>query len=316
MTMEFFRRLAEILQQNQTAVLATVIETKGSTPRETGAKMIVGENGEILGTIGGGAGEAKVIEAAKIVLQSGAKQSVEIDLTTFQAEGICGGKMRVWLECWRGAESLRLINQIIENLATGRNAIFVTPFDEQKSPYLQTENETHRENAFVERLDPPPVLLIVGAGHVGIELAKIAANIGFEIVLQDDRAEWANAENYPCAKEILNEPIEAAINKLSDRAPLFIALLTRGFEYDINALNIILRREKSFAYLGMIGSERRVREVFRELEKRGFSKNELDKIRAPIGLKIGALTPAEIAVSIAAELILVRRNEKTTNDCR
>ena len=310
--MEFFRRLAEILRQNRMAVLATVIETKGSTPREIGAKMIVCETGEIFGTIGGGVGEAKVVETAKIVLQSGEKQAVEIDLTTLQAEGICGGRMRVWLEIWQGAESLRLVSQILANLENGQSAILVTSFNQKIVPYLSTKNELPMENAFVERLEPTPILLIVGAGHVGIELAKIAANIGFEIVVQDDRPEWANAENYPNAKEILHESIETAINRFANQPKLFIALLTRGFDYDVQALTAILHLKKSCAYLGMIGSERRVREVFREMEKREFSINELNRIRAPIGLKIGALTPAEIAVSIAAELISVRRELKNS----
>ncbi|HEX8398862.1 MAG TPA: XdhC family protein, partial [Pyrinomonadaceae bacterium] len=180
------------------------------------------------------------------------------------------------------------------------------------APYLSTKNELPMENGFVEHLEPTPILLIVGAGHVGIELAKIAANIGFEIVVQDDRREWANAENYPNAKEILDESIETIINRFANESRLFVALLTRGFDYDVQALAAILRREKPCVYLGMIGSERRVREVFREMEKRGFSKNELNRIRAPIGLKIGALTPAEIAVSIAAELISVRRELKNS----
>lgn len=294
------------------AVLATVIETKGSTPREIGAKMIVCETGEIFGTIGGGAGEAKVVETAKIVLQTGEKQAVEIDLTTLQAEGICGGRMRVWLEKWQGAESLRIVNQILANLENRQSAILATPFNQQVSPYLLTENELPLKNAFVERVEPPPVLLIIGAGHVGIELANIAANIGFEIVVQDERPEWANAENYPNAKEILDESIETIINRFANESRLFVALLTRGFDYDVQALAAILRREKPCMYLGMIGSERRVREVFREMEKRGFSKNELNRIRAPIGLKIGALTPAEIAVSIVAELISVRRELKNS----
>lgn len=310
--MEFFRRLAEILSDDEAAVLATVVETRGSTPRETGAKMIVRPNGQIFGTIGGGAGEAKVVEAAKMVLRGGAKQVVEIDLSSLQAEGICGGKMRIWVERWRGAESLRLVNQILANLENGRTAILVTPFVQQLSPYLLllTENQHVTLNGFAELIEPPPVLLVVGAGHVAIELAKIASNVGFEIVLQDDRPEWANKDNFPSVKEILTEPIEKAIHQIPENSQLFVALLTRGFDYDLKALKTILRREKPCVYLGMIGSERRARMVFRELEKQGFSENQLAQIRAPIGLKIGALTPAEIAVSIAAELIFARSEAK------
>ena len=129
--MEFFRRLAEILRCGEAVVLATVVETRGSTPRQTGAKMIVRRCGQIFGTIGGGAGEAKVIETAKIVLRNGEKLAIEIDLTTLQAEGICGGRMRVWLEKWQGAESLRLVNQILANLENGQSAILATPFNQQ-----------------------------------------------------------------------------------------------------------------------------------------------------------------------------------------
>lgn len=307
--MEFFRRLAEILRQEKRAVLAIVVETKGSTPRETGAKMLVFETGEIFGTIGGGAGEAKVIETAKTVFKNGEKRALEIDLTNLQAEGICGGKMLIWLERWQGSESLQLVNQILANSESEQQTILIIPQDRQ-SPYLLTENKSPPENAFVERIEPPPILLIVGAGHVGIELAKIAAHIGFAVFVQDERREWANAENYPSAKEIINESFEIAINRVSNPKRVFVALLTRGFNYDVEALTTILRSGKACAYLGMIGSDRRVREVFRELEKRGFSKIDLKKIHAPIGLKIGALTPAEIAVSIAAELIAVRSKLK------
>lgn len=291
--MEFFRRLAEILRRGETAVLAAVIETKGSTPRETGAKMIVCETGETFGTIGGGAGEAKVIFEAKSVLNTRRNSFVDIDLTNREREGICGGKMKILLEFWGGNAALEQAEKIARDLSAGQTVF-------RSFPAL----------GYVEKLEAPPILLIVGAGHIGIELAKIAAQIGFEVAVQDDRREWANVENYPDARQVLNESVETAITRVENREQLFVALLTRGFEFDLEALKTILRREEPCAYIGMIGSERRVREVFRELEIAGFSQNELQKIKAPIGLNIGALTPAEIAVSIAAELIQTRRQQE------
>lgn len=288
--MKFFRRLAEILRRGEAAVLTTVVETKGSTPRETGAKMIVCRENQTFGTIGGGAGEAKVIFEAQSVLQTGRNCLVEIDLTSREKEGICGGRMKVLLEFWSGENALNQAEQIFNSLAQG-----------------QTVFRTFPSISYIEKLEPQPVLLIVGAGHVGIELAKIAALIDFEVVVHDDRKEWANAENYPNAKLILNETIEKAIARFEKHELLYVALLTRGFEFDLQALKAIMRRKNPCAYVGMIGSERRVREVFRESENEGISQNELAKIRAPIGLDIGALTPAEIAVSIAAELIQTRR---------
>lgn len=303
--------MAEILRGDEAVVLATVVEAKGSTPRETGAKMIVRRSGQIFGTIGGGAGEAKTIRAALNVFENGAKQIVEIDLTTIEAEGVCGGKMQILLELWEGETSLALVNQILQNLENGKTAILATSLNQQISPRLLAVNESPPENAFVERLESPPVLLIIGAGHVAVELAKIASNLDFEILLQDERSEWANKEKYPTVKEFLTESVEIALEQIDDRK-LFVALLTRGYEYDLKALQTVLRGENPCIYLGMIGSERRVRMVFRELEQQGFSENQLAQIRAPIGLKIGALTPAEIAVSIAAELIYVRRETKNT----
>lgn len=305
--MEFYRRLAEILRRDGAAVLATVVETKGSTPRETGAKMIICRKGEIFGTIGGGAGEAKVIRSAENVFESGEKELVEIDLTSREAEGICGGKMKVWLERWQGEEMLTLINQILQDIENGQNVNLVTPLTGKGSPHLLASNQPVSENAFIENIESPPLLLIIGAGHVGIELAKIASIIGFDVVVQDDREEWAKPKNYPSAKQILTEPLENTIARLANHQQIYAALLTRGFEYDLQALKVILKSELTFRYTGMIGSKKRVLQVFSELEKQGIAKKELEQIKAPIGLEIGALTPAEIAVSIAAELISVRR---------
>lgn len=311
--MEFYRRLAEIMRRDGAAVLATVVETRGSTPRETGAKMIICRSGEICGTIGGGAGEAKVIRSAKNVFESGEKELVEIDLTSREAEGVCGGKMRVWLERWQGAERLALINQILQDVENGQNVNLVTPLTAKGSPHLLASNQPASENAFVENIELPPLLLIIGAGHVGIELAKIASTIGFEVVVNDDRTEWANPLNYPFAKQILPEPIENTIASLTNHQQIYAALLTRGFEYDLQALKVILKSELTFRYIGMIGSKKRVLQVFGELEKQSIGKKELERIKTPIGLEIGALTPAEIAVSIAAELISVRRKNTGQN---
>lgn len=308
--MESFRRLSEILQIGEAAVLATIVETKGSTPREIGAKMIVRRNGEIFGTIGGGAGEAKIIVAAQAVFRTGEKQLIEIDLTTAEAEGVCGGTMRIWLELWRGEKALFFVNQILQNLENQIPVCLVTPLAQDAAPHYLAENEIGAKNAFVETLEPAPLVLIIGAGHVGIELAKLAAAVGFEIAVQDERADWANSKNFPSAKLILNEPVATAINRLRSRKRLFVALLTRGYAYDLSALEAILRESVDCVYLGMIGSRRRVQTVFREMRKRGFSEDELKYIRAPIGLEIGALTPAEIAVSITAELISERRRTR------
>jgi xanthine dehydrogenase accessory factor len=271
---------------------------------------VVCADGQVLQTIGGGAGEAKVIQQAMNVLVTGQKQVVAIDLSGApqrQTQGVCGGMMQVWLERWAGKVAIARIQQILSTLKSGQSVTLVTPFSPHQSPYLLSPNSQTPENAFVEVLQPPPTLLIVGAGHCGRQLAKVAHLIGFQIAVQDDRAEWAHPDHYPQAAMILTDAIPEAIAQLSQHTQLYAALLTRGYEYDLAALKALLTRELPCPYIGMIGSEKRVRQVYQAIAAEGICQAQLQSIYAPIGLDIGALTPEEIAVSISAELILVRR---------
>jgi xanthine dehydrogenase accessory factor len=318
LTIDLFQQLTQVLQKEQ-AVLATVIEVKGSVPRKVGAKMIITADGSTFNTIGGGAGEAKVIRQARIILatgeKQGAKQLVEIDLTGVshrETQGICGGMMQVWLERWSGENAIALAQQICDRLKLGQAVTLVTPLTAEQSPYLLENNSaknplSDRANAFVETIAPPPLLLIVGAGHVGEQLAKVADLVGFQIAVQDDRPEWANSQRYHQAVTIANEPIDSVVDSLASHTQLYAALVTRGYQYDLEALAVLLKREIPCQYLGAIGSEKRVRQVYRAMAKIGISQQKLQSIYAPIGLDIGAITPEEIAVSIGAELILARR---------
>jgi xanthine dehydrogenase accessory factor len=305
-----FQRLTATLDYGP-AVLATVIAAKGSVPREVGAKLVVDSTGQCFNTIGGGAGEAKVLHRAQDVLRTGEKQVVEIDLSGApqrQTQGVCGGHMAVWLERWQGDEAKALAGAIVQGLREGRSLTLVTPFAADQAPYLAEDSvQLDPAAAFVETLQPPPTLLIVGAGHVGIQLAKVAHLIGFQVAVQDDRPEWANAEHYPQASQILAKPIAPAIASLAHHQNLYAALVTRGYTYDLEALQGLLARSLPCRYIGMIGSEKRVRQVYGAIAQTGIPKQQLSTIYGPIGLDIGALTPEEIAVSIAAELILVRR---------
>ena len=305
-----FQQLAQALDYGP-AVLATVVGIRGSVPREVGARLIVDVNGQAFNTIGGGAGEAKVLLQAREILKTGAKQFVEIDLSGApqrQTQGVCGGHMQVWLERWQGEAAKGLAQQILQRLQAGQAVTLVTPFAQDGTPYL-VENtvQTDAAIAFVETLQPPPTLLIVGAGHVGIQLAKVAHLVGFQIAVQDDRPEWANADYYPQASPILVEGIESAIASFSHHQNLYAALATRGYTYDLEALQALLKRPIPCRYIGMIGSEKRVRQVYGAIAQTGIPKEKLAAIYGPIGLDIGALTPEEIAVSIGAELIMVQR---------
>lgn len=305
-----FQQLAQALEHGP-AVLATVTAVKGSVPREVGARLVVDVNGQAFNTIGGGAGEAKVLRRAQEVLKTGEKQFVDIDLSGApqrQTQGVCGGYMQVWLERWQGKAAKLLVHSILRQLQTGQTVTLVTPLENAREPYLVEDAvQIDAAIAFVETLQPPPTLLIVGAGHVGIQLAKVAHLIGFQIAVQDDRHEWANANHYPQASQILVEGVDTAIASLAHHQNLYAALVTRGYTYDLAALQALLERSIPCRYIGMIGSEKRVRQVYGALAQAGMATEKLAAIYGPIGLDIGALTPEEIAVSIGAELIMVQR---------
>ncbi len=310
MTIAFYRQLAEALTQGA-VVVATVVQVRGSVPREVGAKLFLDAAGTAVGTIGGGAGEAKVLQQATIALTTGTKQWVDIDLTgTPQrpTEGICGGSMQVWLECWQGDAAIALCYDILTALESGQSVVLVTPLEQLRSPFLSASTPVPIDpNVFTEQLHPPPTLLIVGAGHCGIQLAKVADLIGFQVMVQDDRPEWANPQHYPQASRIFTGAIADAVNAMANHTQLYVALVTRGYQYDLDALTALLRRPIACRYIGMIGSRKRVRQVVQALEQQGIGAIQLRSLHAPIGLDIGAFTPEEIAVSISAELILVRR---------
>lgn len=307
-----FRSLAALLPE-QSAVLATVIQVRGSVPREVGAKLVVTASGRAVGTIGGGAGEAKVLHRAIAVLATGQAQMVNIDLSGATApsprpvEGICGGQMRVWLQRWSGPTAIALAQTISDRLQDGQPTTLVTPLTPDSQPYLATAATPSPPETFVETLKPPPTLLIVGAGHCGLELAKIAVQIGFQVVVQDERPDWANPDHYPQSVNVMCGPLAIALDHLINHSRLYAALVTRGFQYDVAALEALLRRHPPCPYIGTIGSRRRIQQVFQALQATGIPTPQLATVRGPIGLDIGALTPAEIAVSIAAELILVHR---------
>lgn len=314
MIIQFYQQLIQVLNQGA-AVVATVTRVRGSVPREQGAKMIICADGRTFNTIGGGAGEAKVIQQAKEVFKTGEKQWVEIDLSGAperETQGVCGGLMQVLLERWSGEKAIALAEKILADLQMGKSIVLVTSFEPQ-FPYILTDQKPipSSNQIFIETLQPPPTLLIIGAGHVGEQLAKIADFIGFKIVIQDSRFEFTHPERFPPNSVIYNQSVVKVLEELRDNDNLYIALVTRGYQYDIEALKIILNFNIAHQYIGMIGSKKRIKMVYKNLEEYGISRLKFEKIKAPIGLEIGALTPEEIAISIGAELIQVYRNSKS-----
>lgn len=158
---------------------------------------------------------------------------------------------------------------------------------------------------FVEPILPPPVLYIFGGGHVSMALARAAYSAGFAIAVVDDRAAFANRERFPMAEDVFTS-FEEAFEKLAPNSSSYLVIVTRGHKDDMRVLRWAVTTEAR--YIGMIGSKRKVLSVYQALEKEGIPAERLARVHAPVGLEIGALTPEEIAISITAELIAVRRN--------
>ncbi len=160
-------------------------------------------------------------------------------------------------------------------------------------------------SVYIEVVESKPVFLIVGAGHIGRSLAKLADFLDFHVAVLDDREDFANEERLPEADDVICDDYEAALDRFPINANTSVVMVTRGHKQDELALRRCLGR--GAGYLGMIGSRRRTAAVLEHLASEGFDRAELDRVRTPIGLDIGAETPEEIAISIMAEVIELRR---------
>lgn len=171
-----------------------------------------------------------------------------------------------------------------------------------------------RENKYLlEPYFPSPKLVIFGGGHIAKPLSMYAARAGFEVRVIDDRPSFANVARFPDAREVICESFEKSFDMVNFNKSVFVAIITRGHRHDMDCLREVLRHRT--AYVGMIGSRRRVRNTKEQLLSEGYEKDVVDGLMAPIGLDIGAVTPDEIAFSIVAQLIQRRRTgvDRKTN---
>jgi len=260
MTDELLAKLQEARDRGQPCVMVTVAQTRGSVPREAGAKMLVYADGKTAGSVGGGKFEALVIEASLAALEGGSPILKTYPLHEHDGESfgaICGGEVTVLIE-----------------------------------PQMARER-----------------LVLVGAGHCARAVARLAAECGMHVTVLDDRAELA-AEIPGTQRTITDEPAPDFIRRHDWRSGDALVIVSRNFEIDREALAAALPIEK-IGYLGMIGSARKVQRVFDELKQLGSADDErLARVFAPIGLDIGADSPAEIAVSIVAEILQVLRSRR------
>ena len=276
--------------QREPVVLASVLDTRGATPRKRGARMLIGA-ADTEFSIGGGMAEARVIAAARGLLdQAQAQAIVHIDLSgKAGAAGVCGGSMRLGLRRWQGADDLAQVQQIARQLQAG-----------QQVPLTAADLGSESGD---EILDPDPRLLIVGGGHCALALYQLALYLDFDIWVFDPRAECFSQGQFASATCLWGGYGELA-RALQTSRQIHAILLNRDFPSDVAALEVLCQSPPQF--LSMMGSAKRIAQVRAALPEH---KQALQILHAPVGLEIGAQTPHEIAVSILAQVIRQRNPE-------
>ena len=335
----------EMLADGQGLVLATIVEAEGSTPQVVGASAIFSEAGLVAGTVGGGVLEARVEAIAREALSDGQARLVtfRLDADPSDLEGaICGGAARVLIDPGVGRDRT-VFGQCLEGLRGRQPGYLITGMVMNAGRIARTERawitaaEAIRMDAdkaipislakigavtrrphlveeedalwLIEPVQLLPRLIIAGAGHVGRAVARLGSLLDFSVTVIDDRAEFASKANVPEADEIVVGEIGDAVREIEDSPDNHFVIVTRGHQKDAEALRAALGRPA--AYVGMIGSKTKVETMRREFLAKGWAKEEdWAGIHAPIGLAIGSKTVEEIAVSIAAELVLVRSRRK------
>jgi xanthine dehydrogenase accessory factor len=338
-----FPKLLELLIRQKGLSLATMVEASGSTPQVPGAAAVFSEHGLVAGTVGGGLVEGRTEAIALDGLKDKRARLLEfrLDADPNDAEGaICGGAVTVLVDPLvadarpifeRALEGFRkrrpgVILTLIRPLGgefvhTARDWLPESGFSEPSRPHagriqpVELGSVLHSGrpqlfkaddfSVFAEPVWPLPRLIIAGAGHVGKAVAHLGNLLDFEVTVIDDRAEFANTDNIPDADFLVAGDVAGAIRGVPDSPDNYFVIVTRGHRHDAEALRAAVGR--AAAYIGMIGSRSKIALMRREfLEKGWATEEEWGRVHAPIGLEIRSRTVEEIAVSIAAELVLVR----------
>ncbi len=344
---DLLKQLCNILRENKEIVLVSVVQHQGSTPRGAGSKMLVDKSGLIAGTIGGGLAEGVCIEACAEVLQSKKDKLIHFTLTghmVAQSEMICGGNLDILLSPLQGAQDLAFYEALVEALDTGEAHVLHYK-DEQDTMYRSLyvndqwtkgiwqesplsdatktellaklgkgeESTLHQDKEaksffVMEKYVSPWQMIILGGGHVSRPTAQMAAMVGFQVTVIDDRKEFSTAERFPWAHATYTVPeFLLCFSQCPPTKQTCIVIITRGHVHDSTVLNQALKTQAS--YIGMIGSKRKRQEVYTSLEAQGVNSARLAQVHCPIGIDISAQTPEEIAVSIVGECIAHRRKQ-------
>ena len=329
-----FAKLLYMLEKKLDTMLVTIIADQGSAPRGAGSQMLVGSAGRILGTIGGGAVEGKADAMARRLLQQKASCCHLFQLHGGAKENIgmvCGGDVQVLFQYIPGTDTAwqTLAEKLLEMTAARKSGWLALKTD-GSSPSLLAQDgqavlgEAVSGNATPEGWKPEqskkvfclplPIgerVIIFGGGHCAQALAPLLNTVGFRVTVFEEREEYGCRENFPTAERI----IVGDYTKISDYLQLcaddYIVIMTNGHSFDLEVQDQVLRGD--FAYVGVIGSRKKTAAVNQKLQERGVSEDAIARVHTPIGTPIKAVTPEEIGISIAGELIYTRalRREAT-----
>jgi xanthine dehydrogenase accessory factor len=254
-TPSIYRALADLEERNEAGALCMIIRSQGSTPRHATSKMLVYPDGHIIGTVGGGEMENRVVAEAVRAIEDGKPRLLQYNMSDPARgdPGVCGGQLEV----------------------------------------------------FVEPVQPKPTLVVIGSGHVGKAVAHLAHWLGFRVAVNDDRPDFCTPEAVPDADEFFPIPMAELPGQLKITPWTYLVLTTRGANVDVAGLPALL--DTPAAFIGVIGSKRRWATARKQMIEQGVSEEKLKRVHSPIGLELNAETPEEIAVSILAEIIMLRQ---------
>ena len=340
----FLKDLLRASEDESALGLCTLLDVRGSSPQVCGASALFSSQGVLAGTVGGGFVEESCRRVVDDIMAKGGSRLICCDLDgTYHQEGaaVCGGRAKVLIDggVHRHMQTFRDILSSLEKREAGVLLTFGGEKEERTLtlerhwiPFsAMTENTAlrfewpsgiprleaigarprfieGRENSwvFAQPLYPAPRLLIFGGGHVGHAVAKMGEMLEFEVMVVDNREAFSSRERFPDVSSLHIENYTRLPDSLQPAPDTFVVIVTQGHRHDAEVLRHYIRSEA--AYLGMIGSRRKIRTVRAEsLEKGWASASQWEKVHAPIGLDIGAESVAEIGVSIAAELVQARR---------
>ncbi|KPK95542.1 hypothetical protein AMJ80_05015 [bacterium SM23_31] len=339
-SINLYKQICQLLEEERKGVLATIIMTRGSTPVSALSKMVVLDGGaNIIGTVGGGCLEAQVITDSKTVYETGIPDIKTYTMTEDDIEGglICGGTLDILLELLNSA-MLPVFKKLLDNCLEGKDAVLGTVLtkDSMSKKFLVTEGEKGTdlpEEIFARTefkdvahevrrtgktliyeiggskivLEPVAgvyTVVIFGGGHVSKFVAEAAQRTGFAVCVVDDRAKFASRKRFPTVEQVVCAGFREAFSQLRINEKTYLVIVTRGHSYDEVVLEEALKTPAG--YIGMIGSKRKISKTYDNLRERGVGISKLKNVFSPLGLDIGAETAEEIAVSIVAELIKFR----------